>query len=307
MRKDMAKVVVTRPRILDSVVRNGRAIPDEIQPKTIGLRRHAQERGGYKMLNENLAPLRRYLEAQVGRPWNVVYSEISANLKPSSTVQQHMRDHLDDFVNLHPRPRLRRRWIDAEQRWVAEPAPWFEPLFVDRRGILRRTAELSWVRRYERMRQGRPPPAPKDLVRLSALRELRKIDGVWFEVTMAPLPQPEYRRVRRQVKQPVNPYDPAAPERTVEIWAHQLITPGVRDAVTGATVLAGPEVDDHARRRSYEAEHPERVYAVGKRQLSRRELRRHGLTNEPEAPAIQQGLLSDLPLRWPSPPRYARP
>ena len=54
--------------------RKGRSVPDEIQPKSIGRRRHVRERGGFKVLNENLAPLRRYLEAQVGRPWDKIYS-----------------------------------------------------------------------------------------------------------------------------------------------------------------------------------------------------------------------------------------
>jgi hypothetical protein len=104
MREDMAKVIVTRPRVLDSMVRKGRNVPDEHLPKAIGLRRHAHERGGYKMLNETLAPLRRYLERQVGRPWDKVYSEIAQRLRPSSTVQQHVRDHVGDFVNLHRAP-----------------------------------------------------------------------------------------------------------------------------------------------------------------------------------------------------------
>ena len=51
-----------------------------------------------KTLNENLNPLKRYLASQVGRPWRKVYSEISEHLKPTSTVQQHVRDHLQDFV-----------------------------------------------------------------------------------------------------------------------------------------------------------------------------------------------------------------
>ena len=139
MRKDMAKVIVTRARILEDTARKGRMLPDEIQPKTLGLRRHARERGGFKILNENLAPLRRYLEAQVGRPWDKVYSEIAANLRVSSTVQQHVRDHLTDFVNLHQMP----------GRWPAGLAalPWHQPLYVDARGYLRRTGDLPAVRK----------------------------------------------------------------------------------------------------------------------------------------------------------------
>lgn len=145
MRKDMAKVIVTRPRILEDAVRKGRSVPDEVEPKSIGLRRHVRERGGFKVLNENLAPLRRYLEAQVGRPWNKVYSEIAANLRVSSTVQQHVRDHLKDFVNLH---RMPGRWsISSADR------PWHEPLYVDGHGYLRRTSDLPEVRKARRTRK----------------------------------------------------------------------------------------------------------------------------------------------------------
>jgi hypothetical protein len=145
MRKDMAKVIVTRARILEDAARKGRSVPDEIQPKSIGLRRHVRERGGFKVLNENLAPLRRYLEAQVGRPWDKVYSEIAANLRVSNTVQQHVRDHLKDFVNLHRAP----------GRWPVGLAgrPWYEPLYVDPRGYLRRTSDLPEVRKARRVQK----------------------------------------------------------------------------------------------------------------------------------------------------------
>jgi hypothetical protein len=67
------------------------------------MRRSQRERGGYKMLNENLAPLRRFLERQIGRPWDKVYSEIAERLRVDSTVQQHVREHLRDFVATRPR------------------------------------------------------------------------------------------------------------------------------------------------------------------------------------------------------------
>jgi hypothetical protein len=52
-------------------------------------------------LNENLAPLKRFLRKQVGRPWNKVYSEISERLRSTSAVQQHVRDHVWDYVERH--------------------------------------------------------------------------------------------------------------------------------------------------------------------------------------------------------------
>ncbi|MBK1976157.1 hypothetical protein JIX58_10415 [Brevundimonas diminuta] len=270
MRKDMAKVIVTRPRILDSMVRKGRAIPDELQPKSIGLRRHARERGGWKMLNETLTPLRRYLEAQVGRSWNAVYSEIAANLRPTSTVQQHVRDHLADFVNLHRQPSGYGRYGGGL---------WYEPLYVDAHGILRRTDDLPEARAARLRRRVRRPDTAQAPIRLAPHCELRRIGGVWYEVRLAPLPEPEYRAVVRSVKQRIRPYDTASPMRTMEVRVHQLVTPAVQDAVTGEAVLAGPESDDHDSWKRYRQDRPARVYAVAKRQLSRRELRRHGLSN----------------------------
>jgi hypothetical protein len=272
MRKDMAKVVVTRPRILDSATRKGRAIPDEVQPKSIGLRRHVQEHGGYKMLNETLSPLRRYLHAQVGRPWDAVYSEIAAHLRPSSTVQQHVRDHLRDFVNPRRQPGRYGRGYGGR--------PWYQPLYVDAHGILRRTDDLPEVRAARRRRQLRKPEPAKASIRLSPLTELRRIAGVWYEVRLAPLPEPEYRPVVRTVKQRVKPWRASSPERTAEVKLHQLTTSAVTDAVTGEAVPVGPETDDRESWRRYREARPERVYAVAKRQLSRRELHRHRLSNE---------------------------
>ena len=94
MREDMARVIVERPRINPRNTRKGRARSLDELPPHEGMRRAQALRGDRKQLNEILAPLRRYLESQVGRPWSKVYAEIAAGLRVDSTVQQHVRDHL---------------------------------------------------------------------------------------------------------------------------------------------------------------------------------------------------------------------
>ena len=47
MRKDMAKVLVERPRLIDSAARRRRIVPDDLLPKSIGLRRDVREAGGF--------------------------------------------------------------------------------------------------------------------------------------------------------------------------------------------------------------------------------------------------------------------
>ena len=98
MREDMAQVIVERPRIKPFNNRKGRRQGLDDLPTHEGMRRAHALHGDRKQLNENLAPLRRYLEGQVGRPWDKVYGEIAARLRVDSTVQQHVRNHLRDFV-----------------------------------------------------------------------------------------------------------------------------------------------------------------------------------------------------------------
>lgn len=98
----MAKVIVERPRHGSRLPtkgkgynrRNARCVWED-RPKREGMK----VRGGAgKSLNEHLAPLRRYLTKQVGRPWDNVFADVCRFLDRNSAVQDHVRDHLDDYV-----------------------------------------------------------------------------------------------------------------------------------------------------------------------------------------------------------------
>jgi hypothetical protein len=271
MREDMAKVIVERPRIVDYRSRKGRARPLDELPKQLGMRRSQRERGGYKMLNENLNPLRRYLERQVGRPWDMVYSEIAARLRADNTVQQHVRDHLGDFVAIRPR-----RGVLPSYRWG--DGLWYEALYVDARdGILKRTDRLPEVRKRREERKRAKPDVER--IELSATRALHRIDGIWYEVVLAPLPKPEYRLRAELERVTLKRSYGARP--VVEMWVtrRRLANGPVFDVARRVYVQLGPAVDDHSDWRWYRRDHPERRYAATKRQLSRKELRRHGLEN----------------------------
>ena len=101
MRADMFKVIVERPRWGAGHAPSVKLRKDKDPRKQVGLKRHAQQQAAYtKMLNENLAPLRRFLGRRVGRRWNDVYSEICAGLDTGSVVKMHVRQHLPDLVVL---------------------------------------------------------------------------------------------------------------------------------------------------------------------------------------------------------------
>jgi hypothetical protein len=123
MRDDMFKVIVERPRRgwrTRKLARGKIKAAGEDYPKRIGVRRQRDtNRTRTKWLNENLAPLRRFLEKQVGRPWNKVHAELCEHLDPGHTVKQHLLEHIDDFVD---RPVIGRtgEWI-WRRRWYQRP------------------------------------------------------------------------------------------------------------------------------------------------------------------------------------------
>ena len=256
MRDDMAKVIVERPRVGGEKVTKGRTPHDlENLPARKGLRRAVQEAGDWKELNENLAPLRRYLASQVGRPWDKVWSEICANLRATSTVQQHVRDHVFDFVavrNLHV--------CDAEiyvtYRWgytVPLARSRYE-LWVDpRSGILRRNRDRD---RYRKARADQQKDHEKKLrMRMVAVSQELQYhcldDGGWWEVKLAPVPME--KRPRRSYGGIIRYYDAELPVVDVVLNA-------------GLSRLSREELYDRKG-----------VYATAKRQLSKKDIKRLAL------------------------------
>jgi hypothetical protein len=184
MRPDMFKVIVERPRGYKDRDRSAAArLRDWDGPMFLGMRV-----GRYVHLNENLSPLRRFLRAQRGRPWDKVLSELSATIDTRSTVKRHILEHLDDFV-------ATRTWLQDTQIWFADrgvPAPLArsrKELYVDpRTGILRENAQrrTRTERRSERERAEQAEHAHRRI--LSATEQLHAIDGIWYHVAVATLP-----------------------------------------------------------------------------------------------------------------------
>jgi hypothetical protein len=194
MRKDMAKVIVERPRLGRSAagLRPGRtrAVEDD-DGEPIRAPRAARtpkaKAQKTKSLNENLNPLRRYLQSQTGRPWNKVYSEISENLKPTSTVQQHVRDHLEDFVAI--KTRMKAGVVIVAQRYGGERAleEDYHRFYVHpRTGLLRENPYYkSWNARARAKREAAAKALAARMREVDAKTQLHKLkDDVWWEVKL---------------------------------------------------------------------------------------------------------------------------
>jgi hypothetical protein len=265
MREDMFEVIIERPRRgsrwLSHARRAGRhdakvdvkRDPDAML-RQIGLKRWARMGRGTKSLNENLAPLRRFLESQVNRPWDKVWSEISENLSASSTVQQHVRDHVVDFVATRAFMKDGAVWVSGR---YGRPEPLRDSryrMYVDpRTGILRKNKFYeSWSRQYRAMKAQAEKHRASRMRELSGTMQAHKLDDdCWWEVRLAPIP----------TRIVTGPRVFGAP------MTHQ-----VREPFT--------DVVFSAKLSEYFAEYlygREGVYACAKRQLSRREIDRLGL------------------------------
>src|SRR5947209_9139325 len=198
MRADMAKVIVERPRKKGRAgkrpkgyQRRLRRYGEDGPPSREGIK--ARWQGGTRELNEHLGPLRRYLDSQVGRPWDKVFSEICARIDRSSAVQDHVRDHVADYVTTHV------LLIDGVPcdgdggRTYGQPLHQFRyrPWYVcPRTGLLRRVKPTGRKRR-------RPEPAtPPKVVPVGATLQCRLLDGAWHLVTLKPLPPSDALRER---------------------------------------------------------------------------------------------------------------
>lgn len=189
MRPDMFKLIVERPRL----VHGGGGNSDEPKgyhrrwarygdEETPRFESNARSRRGGKWLNENLAPLRRFLHKQIGRPWNKVFSEICENISLDSAVQSHVRDHVEDFVAINVvmvdgRPRR----APHDYRGFPDPDGLRQELYVDpRTGLLRKTHKRPVPHRRRPQRAVNLVRDPRD-----PRAQFRKLDGVWYRVEFA--------------------------------------------------------------------------------------------------------------------------
>jgi hypothetical protein len=187
MRPDMAQVIIERPRggpryktPKGSRRRLQRGL--DAGPRREGMMR-AWGKGWSKWLSERLGPLRRFLLNRAGRPWNDVFAEICEHLRRDSAVQDHVRDHVWDFV-ARDVVLIDGVLCHGSGYWCGRPlwSGWSQAeLYIcPQTGVLRRVP-CRPVRQPTR-------PAPKP-VRLGPEYQCRWIRGAWHLITLRPFPR----------------------------------------------------------------------------------------------------------------------
>lgn len=119
-----------------------------------------------KTFGDRLTPLYRWLKKQVGRCWDDVYSELCRKADSRTIRGWHLRQHVDMWVSIK----------------LEEPFWKWKPFYVED-GIL--------TKREDPPR--RKPERDPNVWRTSESLELRKIEGVWYEIGLAPTSEAQER------------------------------------------------------------------------------------------------------------------
>ena len=192
-----------------------------------------------------------------------MYAEICANIDRRNTVQEHIFSHIENFVCIHARlidgeVCIKAWWFSAEWQPVAESD--VELYVHPRTGILMRNRHRKG--RVAKVRARRAAQANELLARrriLSESEQLHRVDGVWYHVDLAPLPECNIITWRdgNKVKQTAE-----RPKRWDALLNEHLAARDTQGRWSDEPVTM---YGRHG------------VYAISKRQLSERELRQHGL------------------------------
>ena len=184
MREDMSKVVTERPR-------RGHRLPssktrlrvrrydsdkeyDDLPKRVSGSRSKHIRAGEIKYFSDLLGPLLRFLRKNVGRPWDMVYSEIKESLDDRKVTDRHVFEHVDWEVETHA-------LIDGDgelYKWGYSGRRPVDGFYVDpRTGLLCWNDDNPW-----RRARGKSKTAAEEIthVRLSANTGYFKVNGIWY-------------------------------------------------------------------------------------------------------------------------------
>lgn len=182
MRKDMGKIITEKPRRGSSAknAKTGMSIKwqghdgdyDIAQKQSSA--RHRVHGYDAKEFTDVLGPLYRYLDKQVGRPWNKVYSELCTFLDKRKVTHAHVFTHIDGYVEKDV-------YKGVDGKWHSRP---YGGLIGDRYGGLYVHPKSGLICR-QKIKEADRPKRDAELYKIDKYNEYRRVDGIWYHVKLA--------------------------------------------------------------------------------------------------------------------------
>lgn len=197
MRRDMAKVITERPRS-GQRIKTPKGSKKEAQkslhedaPKSEKIRQKWKKDYNGKEFTDVLGPLRGYVLSVIGRPFDIVFSEINQVLKPTGLSGSHAQDHLwsmllrnvkinEEGKPCYPDGSYKRFDQKKEEYQIIHPGRNHNIAYVDPRdGIIKKIKEPKENNKRQK----------KDivLVIINDKFQCHKINDLWYMVEVKPV------------------------------------------------------------------------------------------------------------------------
>ncbi len=164
----------TIQKITDEASLDGLLQPYLIKPKQIVAKT--------KHFSDCLGPLRRWLYSKVGQPWDDVYNELCQRLETRTLSGQHILFHVWGFVERNvvlidgiPCYKTCRHYSTTYSCYKG-----YQPVYPGKLYIHPETGILYLVQKAPK----EPPKKRDDVVSVDSYHQYRKLDDVWYLVTL---------------------------------------------------------------------------------------------------------------------------
>lgn len=215
-------------------------------------------RHGTKSFNENLRPLYGFIHSRCGMPWDAIYSEICQVFDKRSVINQHILIHLNQYVEtktilIGDDGNL---WYRSESSSIHSKPELLKDsqvrYYVDPRdGVLYRNKDYKTTGQRNREYAATQRAKEAKVCRIiSKELELRCFDGIWFEI--------KFEEVEGTIETTMQDF----PHRK-NFLQTKTVYPYRFDVLQNMTVA-------------------QKRVAISKHQLSRKDLRKYDLTNNPK-------------------------
>lgn len=262
MREDMHQVVFGNRRVGNTPLKPGRSPRDpDMQASREGMRRPYVVNFGIrcKETRFNYAPVHRYLDSQLGKDWDTVYSDICRIFDARKPANRHVLEHLRGRVQIRDL-----EVVDGAVMEMSRYAGWYpvSGWFVHPVSRTLQKSAASGYRKQLREREAADKAkALAQVIAVSKTHSLMQQEGTWFMVEYAPVTAPHRFMTQRYMLDPVT-----------HKWAEMLIEAIDRETIC-IDMLTGDEFTPEFMKNN-----PERTYyAKAKHQASHRDMRRHNV------------------------------
>ncbi|MFB2974296.1 hypothetical protein ACE1CD_35485 [Aerosakkonema sp. BLCC-F183] len=142
-----------------------------------------------KHFSDHLGPLRRWLRSKVGQPWDAVYKELCQQIEMRTLIGQHLLGHVWGFVErdvelIDGVPYRKKSYsYYSERRPIGD---WREELYVHPE-----TGILCLAKRRPNKDINKGDNKRDDLIIIDAYHQYRKLDDLWYLVTLQDIPPME--------------------------------------------------------------------------------------------------------------------